>query len=57
MASKTGGAPFISGPDYQQIFRAVRDAGVPVWTHANGDAAIDMGDPVPHELVGRKSRG
>ena len=45
------GAPFISEPDYQQIFRAVHDAGVPVWTHANGDAAIDMVIRA-HELVG-----
>ncbi len=36
------GVPFISEPDYQKVFRAAYEQGVPVWTHANGDAAIDM---------------
>ena len=45
------GAPFISEPDYQKIFRTAYDQGVPVWTHANGDAAIDMVIRA-HELVG-----
>jgi len=36
------GAPFIPEPEYQQIVRRVHDAGIQLWTHANGDAAIDM---------------
>lgn len=36
------GVAFTSEADYEAILARVRTAGVPLWTHANGDAAIDM---------------
>ncbi len=36
------GVAFIPEADYDAILARVLAAGVPLWTHANGDAAIDM---------------
>jgi len=36
------GEPFLAAEIYQRIFARVYAAGIPLWTHANGDAAIDM---------------
>jgi predicted amidohydrolase YtcJ len=36
------GEPFLAPDIYQRIFARVHAAGIAVWTHANGDAAIDM---------------
>ncbi len=36
------GVAFIPDADYAAILARVLAAGVPLWTHANGDAAIDM---------------
>ena len=48
------GKPFIAPADYAAIFARAWTAGVPVWTHANGDAAIDMVIRA-HQEVGAKA--
>lgn len=36
------GEPFIAPAQYDDIVRRVYASGIPLWTHANGDGAIDM---------------
>lgn len=48
------GKPFIPEADYEAVVAKLYAAGIPVWTHANGDAAVDMVIRA-HELAGAKA--
>jgi hypothetical protein len=48
------GKPFIAPAQYDEIVQRVYASGIPLWTHANGDGAIDM-VIAAHEKAGAKA--